>query len=533
MVIVESEYEAVATGQLQKRWERDDVTVYEYEINRLMSVNDVGLVVGRFRTVEQDGLRVHYPGQFARVGDLKTYLQSKEFERMLMQLERYWFKDLTLDRIREQMGVGSLQHFLEDCHLIVVPAIYNKLFTSFTFSPFLKIVLLDEAFIPAYPQPCYHTLTFGIRQLLVHLNAVVVKHFLMESSLQDYWILHAMPFLIVEEDKELRKKVMDSIRTGSDVILSHAEMSVFETQSIHFERKAVLVMWQLARLTHSSEKYPKYILIKLFQDWKQPYPPTLPTDFFFKLTKKVFGIKEIKYFNQNFVQSSGCASIRIVDHYSKQDHKLTFEIGQAPLQSEWVYSYSQNRAVADEKGEASRQFMEIHKCIKEIDQLTRQRHKQYEESFLEQLRSQEMGEKKNQLNQELHQWKQKEDLKKNEREHFKQTYGMVPQQLRSSMWFYGKMRITICETNELELKSDEQEIKVEGKGVNKIEVNWTQTLKKINISKRHQEINEQNYLNGEQNTQLPGNSEEVNNENIAQTKLIHGILEEALMKSGT
>ena len=37
-----------------------------------------------------------------------------------------------------------------------------------------------------------------------------------------------MPYLILEEDKELRNKVMQSIKNGNDVILSHPKLNLFE-----------------------------------------------------------------------------------------------------------------------------------------------------------------------------------------------------------------------------------------------------------------------------------------------------------------
>jgi hypothetical protein len=51
------------------------------------------------------------------------------------------------------------------------------------------------------------------------------------------------------------------------------------------------------------------------------------------------------------------------------------------------------------------------------------------------------------------------------------------------------VRIVVQETNELELRTEDHEIKVEAAAHAKVEVNVRQRIKKLNIPKRHQEIN--------------------------------------------
>lgn len=138
--------------------------------------------------------------------------------------------------------------------------------------------------------------------------------------------------------------------------------------------------------------------------------------------------------------------------------------------------------------------------------------------------------RKNQLTQVFHQ--QQREQEKSERELFKQTHAIVPTSIRSSLFFSGSVRIVVQETNELELRSEDHEIKLEAKPQSRIEVNCRQRIKKLNIPKRHQEINAQAYL--QQDDQKSGilQNEQTDNDALVQNQMIYGVLGEALMKSG-
>ena len=69
----------------------------------------------------------------------------------------------------------------------------------------------------------------------------------------------------------------------------------------------------------------------LFQRKEESYS----TDKFVKKIKTSFGVKKIKYFVKQFIQSTGVPNLNLSYNYSRKENKLYFTVDQKPLQEDF------------------------------------------------------------------------------------------------------------------------------------------------------------------------------------------------------
>ena len=146
------------------------------------------------------------------------------------------------------------------------------------------------------------------------------------------------------------------------------------------------------------------------------------TDYFLKTIKINFGIKKLKYFVKQFVKSTGIPKLEVSYSYSRKEKKIYFTFLQSPLQENSLLNRQKSRVLLEEK--------KFGKACEEL-------------AFFE--KEQKIG---------------------------------GPDIMKSWRFFYGKLHVIVCETNEIDYKEESHQIFLDKKPESKAMINCRAQFKK-------------------------------------------------------
>ncbi|CAD8142711.1 unnamed protein product [Paramecium octaurelia] len=523
IITVPSSYYVVASGKLQEIVEIDgnDLVGYVFNVDEFINPDDLGIFIGEFQHhyANHDEFRLN----IFHMNENKSYLFESETARKIFEsVDRFWFRDALLQKARTILSIGSGVEFFRSLNVLILPNVQKHGYLSFY--PFRNILVFDESQLPE-SLPCKHTQDEFYRCLNLQLNALSLKFFLAPSvKLSDRWIELGFTFQSTwtEDYAQLHQKLLEQIKNGQDVKLDQTQFEQrFLLESLEYQLKTRMVITMLARMTHQPDVFIKEILNRFYQDLKGSIPAPLSTDKIFMSMKKVFSVSKGKSFLKMFIKSAGAWHFKVSYDYER-DHKLNLNITQSPLIGHWVHVYTNNyiqgAKALDIKSDIIYQFLQFQEKIKQTQKSIQKAFKDFEEQQKEQPYDQ---------SKKPHSSSTIKDFKR--RDYQIQASGLIPEELSMPLHFSGWVRIQVSETNELKLEIENTEIKIPPKLWTKIDINCTQKLKKYNIPKRHLEINAQAYIQEEQTGKI---EIENDNNNQVKTPMIHGILGEAVLKSG-
>lgn len=151
------------------------------------------------------------------------------------------------------------------------------------------------------------------------------------------------------------------------------------------------------------------------------------TEYFLKTIKINFGIKKIKYFVKQFIKSTGIPEIEVSYRYARKEKKIYLSFSQSPSQEKYFEMRQKFRVELEEKkfGKPSQEL-----------------------AFLE-----------------------------------KEKKLAVPEICKSWRYFYGKLHVIVCETNEIDYKEESHQIFLDKKPESKAMINCRAQFRKT-INKR-------------------------------------------------
>ncbi len=256
----------------------------------------------------------------------------------------------------------------------------------------------------------------------------MVNEIKVQSELQDKWILYGFNGFLADqfrganenEQKIYLAEVFESfnkiVKEGKEIFPISCENQTRRLSDHEFDEIVRLKSRLVFHMITSIANCKKQIAKTLFS--KQ----IVNTDYFLKTVKINFGIKKLKYFVKQFVKSTGIPSLEVSYNYSRKEKKIYFTFNQTPLQENYFKTRQKSRILLEEK-----------KFGKPCEELS-------------------MLEKEHKLG--------------------------VPDLSKSWRYFYGKLHIIVCETNEIDYKEESHQINLEKKPESKAMINCRAQFRK-------------------------------------------------------
>ncbi|KAM3131122.1 hypothetical protein pb186bvf_016820 [Paramecium bursaria] len=502
VVITDIDYFAVASGQLEEELVSDNNRGYVYKINDYISPDDIGIFVGQFKYSYQQMEDIKFVILHNNPINHNIF-QHEQVKQIYENVDRYWFKDQTLQKVRETFNIPQGQQYLSNMTVIVLPNIYQEKYLSFY--PFRNLIIFDELQIPQQ-SICYHQFNEFQRVLKLQLNYLCLSLFLATSKeVQDRWIQLGFVFQIssIEDHQISHNKLIRQIKIGQDVNLNTPHGFLIESQE--YQLKTRHIMSIMNKVTKSGDTFLKEILKRFYQDYKGTIPSPMSNEVIYQNIRKVF-VVDCKTQKDMFIQSSGAWEFKLSYKLLTKENKLNIEISQNPLINHWASEYTKHRMIAEQKFDLNSDMFKTY-------------NHNVEQIKLQQEQIQKLKKKKDE-EQKLIQ-DQVVSKKENEHDYSSPKISFIPQELKAPMYFRGKIEIFGLDTNELQSHSQAYDKEIKNEYHQEIQVNYQQKSRKIIIAKRLSEINAQSYLNNDDD-----------GDNI-QPPMVHGILGEAHMKSGS
>ena len=297
----------------------------------------------------------------------------------------------------------------------------NQLPTSFS-----AMCLCDEEYMmDVKARETYFT---NKREIFQLINWSMLTEIKVQSELQDKWILYGFNGFLSDqfrgtnenEQKIYLAGVFESftkmLREGKEVFPISCENQARSLSDHEFDEIVRLKSRLVFHMITSIANCKKQIAKTLFS--KQ----SINTEYFLKTIKINFGIKKLKYFVKQFVKSTGIPSLDVSYNYSRKEKKIFFTFNQTPLQQNYFKTRQKSRVLLEEK--------KFGKPCEELAMLEKE---------------QKLG---------------------------------VPDISKSWRYFYGKLHIIVCETNEIDYKEESHQIFLDKKPESKAMINCRAQFRK-------------------------------------------------------
>lgn len=315
--------------------------------------------------------------------------------------------------------------------LVFLPNVCSDLSENQQTLSFYGFSICDENFM--IDPKSRETFTRNKREIFQTISWSMVNEIRVQSELQDKWILFGFNSFLADQfrgnnENEQRiylKELFDTfnkyVREGKEVFPVSCDNNSRSFADHESDDIIRLKSRLIFHMITSLANCKKQIAKILFS--KQ----FIKTEFFLKTIKINFGIKKIKYFVKQFIKSTGLPKIEVFHRYSRKEKKIYLTLSQSPLQEDYFLTIQKFRVALEEK-----------KFGKPNEELS-------------------LLEKENKL--------------------------AVPEISKSWRYFYGKLHIIVCETNEIDYKEESHQIFLDKKPESKAMINCRAQFRKT-INKR-------------------------------------------------
>lgn len=317
--------------------------------------------------------------------------------------------------------------FMNSCYKFVyLPQINASFSENQVPLSFSGMSLCDEGFlIETINRETYLRNKRWIFQLI---NWSMVNEIKLQSDLQDKWILYGFNGFLSDQFRgtneneqriylaEVFNSFNKAVSKGLEVFPISCDQQTRSLSDHEFDELVRLKSRLVFHMITSISNCKKQIAKILFS--KQ----SLNTEYFLKTIKINFGIKKLKYFVKQFVKSTGIPFLEVSYNYSRKEKKIFFTFNQKPLQENFYQSKQTARARLEE--------MKFGKACDELLIL----------------------EKENKLG--------------------------VPDISKSWRYFYGRLHVIVCETNEIDYKEESHQIFLDRKPESKSMINCRAQFRK-------------------------------------------------------